>query len=211
MRTAVFGLIMLSASALPSASSQSPQASIADWQWLGDAWELALEAVMPMKLPVAGLLAYRSHDNLNVGGEAYFVVGYAASSGFDSDRLSATVHVPSGRTIRQQLLDVRMKDRAASFDTALSQVVVRRVTLDVATCPSLLSRMNALKNVVIRVPERGLMSRGHPPVHRVVLREIPFRMDVTLTDPSSPLVRWAIQTHEALLVCARKQGGPSER
>ncbi len=60
--------------------------------------------------------------------------------------------------------------------------------------------MDALSSVSIRVQDKNRLF-GDPFLHRLVFLWSDGQMDVTLYDEEHALVRWALETMDALLVC----------
>ena len=110
-------------------TTQEP--SEADWNWFSQFRTPAFDALMPMNSSSdLVLVAYRGYRDLyHWVLERYFTIRFNHNA-TDRDKLSATVVVPVGRSIQQQLLDLHMRDRAASFDSLLPRIAVRRLTLD---------------------------------------------------------------------------------
>ena len=93
-----------------------------------------------------------------------------------------------------------MKDRQASFDSLISQVVVCRYVFHTEKCPAIRARLDALSKVAISLPERDVIVL-HAILHRVVIDLGVALMDATIADQDNSLVRWATETTEALMVC----------
>lgn len=185
-------------------SARVPQEpSEGDWAWLGQVTERAFDALMSTD-DRESLVSYRSHRDLTIDTvERFFSIrfGPITGAGFNRDNLQATLVVPIGRSIQRQLLDLHMKDRRASFESVLSRVSVRRISIQAQTCPAIVDRMDALSKVRIQVPERDA-SQLHPFSHRIVIGMVGARIDATLYDETDSLVRWSIETRDALLACA---------
>ena len=178
---------------------QAPNPSLDDWRWLDQFREAAFDELMPVR--AKPLIAYRSFRDLYQDvQERYFTIDYGEGLGFDKDRLVATVVVPTGQSIQQQLLNLHMKDRQASFDSLIGLVAVRRYALNVQKCPAVRIRLDALSKVAISLPERDTFSL-HPVLHRVVIDFGVTRVDATIENDDNPLVRWATETTDALLAC----------
>jgi hypothetical protein len=201
MKKTILALLLAGSGALGlgSVKTEAIQSS-EDWKWLSEAFGQALGSLMPMDLPVRGVVAYRSHHELSLGeNERHFVIVSAGGE----DSFAATTLILEDASIAKQLLDRHMKDRPASVESVLSQIVFRREITETRRCPALLERMNALSSVAVRIPDRRLIMRGHPTRHRLVLDTSLLSMDVTIFDPANPLVRWAVDTYEALVSCAK--------
>jgi hypothetical protein len=185
-----------------SIAFQASAPTAADGRWLDDVREPALDVLMPVKSADQPLVAYRSyrdlyHDVL----EKYFTISFA-DGGFDRDRLIAMVIALVEKSVQQQLLDAHMKDRQASLQSLLSSVAVRKVMLNVQKCPAIRTRLDALSTVTVGIPKRDAVFL-HPIVHRAVLDMAGIHIDVTVFDGNNALVRWASETADVLLTCAK--------
>ncbi len=186
-----------------SIASQASAPSIADWRWLDQVREAAFESLMPVKAPRL-LAAYRSHRDLYQRvPERHFRVGLADSPNSARDTLVATVVTPAGRSIQEQLLDLHTRSPQASFESLISQLAVRRVVLSEEKCPAIRTRMDALPRVSVPSPLRDLLFL-HPVEHRIVIRQPGAMIDATVLEQDNPLVRWAIETLDALVACGAR-------
>jgi hypothetical protein len=181
---------------------QATTPTVADWSWLDQFREAAFEKLMPINPASKPSVVYRSHRDLYQDVlERYFSLSFGNGPGFDRNRLTATVVVPVGRSIQQQLLESHMRDRQAQLESLVSQVVVRRVSLSAERCPAIRTRLDALSKVVISLPERDAIFL-YPFVHRIVIDLGGTHIDATVFDPDNPIIRWATETTDAILACA---------
>lgn len=181
---------------------QASSPSQGDWQWLDEHRGAALEAFMPIVEGDRVLVTYRSYrDSYHDVEERYFRISFAAGPSFNRDRLDATVVIPAGKSIQQQILDLHMRNRAATFVSLVSRVTVRRTLLDAERCPALRVRLDALSKTVISLPERDTISI-HPFIHRIIIDMSEAKIDATLHNDENPVVIWARDTFNALSACA---------
>jgi hypothetical protein len=208
-RTALATSILVGCLSLKATPRNSQAPTAAEVEWLSGKRLGFLDPVLPMRLPIGGIVAYGSYHELGIGyEEAHFVVRYSVH-GFEPDRLSATVRVPTGRSLQLQLIDLHRTDLNASVERLIDRLAVRRATVDTSSCPALVQRMNALTDIAVTVPDRRLFTVGHSFTHQFTLAIDQFTMQVTVRDQESPLVRWAGETNEVLVACAAKSlGGP---
>jgi hypothetical protein len=179
--------------------------SNSDWEWLRENRAPALEALMPTKPSDQTLVTYRSFRDLYQDiEERYFSIRFAAGTSFDRNRLEATIVIPAGKSIQQQILDLHMSDRAKSLDALLPQVAVRRIVLSTGQCPALRSRMDALSKTTISLAERDAFYL-HPLMHSIFVNLSGSEIKATLNDDNNPIVRWAKDTLSALLACGVRQ------
>ena len=184
---------------------QAPSPSQGDWQWLSEHREAALEAFMPIVKSDKILVTYQSFRDLyHDVEERYFSISFAAGPSFNRDRLEATVVIPAGKSIQQQILDLHMRNRAAPFESLVSQVLVRRALLDAERCPALRVRLDALSKTVVLLPKRDTISI-HPFIHRIMIDMSEAKIDATLHNDENPVIIWARDTFNALLACASRR------
>lgn len=201
MKSLVYSVVLMAVGAI-ALGQTGAEPTDADWKWLNQYHDQVFDALMPMASSDV-LVGYRSSRGLDVL-ERYFAVS-SGPGGIDKNNLSATVAIATGRPISQQLLDIHMKDRAAPIESVQSQLSFRRRTLDARTCGSLRVQMDKLSKISIAIPEWDLIP-WHPVLHRFVIN-LADHIEATLIDVRSPLVRWAVQTTDALLACGRGQDG----
>jgi hypothetical protein len=157
-----------------------------------------------MPLDVPGLrAAYRTDPGMHWDEvEQYFAISLASAS---SERLEATVVAPIGGTITRQLLSQFHRDVKASFESILVQVSVRRFTVDSVACPAIDSRMSTLSKLNVSLQDDGLLRVDHTK-HRIAVWWSAGEIDARMDDAGHPLVRWAAETHNALMACGRMSG-----
>jgi hypothetical protein len=157
---------------------------------------------MPMH-SVDALVTYRSGKDLDAL-ERYFAI--RSDFAGDIDSFKGTVVVATERPLLKQLLDIHAKDPAASIESVQSRLTFKRVTLDSGSCGALRLQLDKLPKISISIPARDVIP-WHPVLHRFVLN-FADRIEATLFDERSPLVRWAIQTTDALLACSPPRTSP---
>ena len=186
-------------------SYQGTAPSDADWEWLERNREQALEQLMPLRSNPTQLVAYRSlRDLYQELHEVHFTISFGDGPSPGSRQLTASVTVPVGRSIKQQLLDLHVGDRQAPLKSLLSHVSVRRLTVDQERCPALHTRVAAISSISIPTPDDATIAI-HPDLHRIVIDMGGEHIDATLIDSSSAIVRWAIDTTDTLKACGAKQ------
>jgi hypothetical protein len=182
-------------------SGQTLTPTEADWDWLNANRETALEAVMPLHPPSRPMIAYRSYRDLYQDAlERYFTIDLVGGSKPGQQAVTATIVVPVGKSIQQQILEAHMRDRRQPPSSVIAGIRVRQVTVSEAECSAMKGRLSGIPALRL-VPE--LMDRIflHPVVHRIVTDQYGVAVDVRVIDPDHPLVRWVLETHEALLAC----------
>jgi hypothetical protein len=188
-------LCLLASNLLVAGQVRTPENR--DWDWLSDHRSEAFERLLPVEHDGA-YVAYRQYRDLYQDvPEQYFMIRVTDSTG----ALEATVAKPVGASIQQQLLDMHMADRLASFNSLVSRIKLQRHQLTSTTCGALQPRLEALSKVAISIPARDTIVL-HPLVHRIVLDLLGGRIDASLYEDEQPLVQWARTTFDALSRCA---------
>jgi hypothetical protein len=169
-----------------------------DWRWLDEHRNTAFEALMPVTGGESSLVVYRSYRDLYQDvPEAYFSIRQGPT-------LEALVVVPVGASVQQQLLNLRMADRSASFESVLTGVRVNRLKMKAPTCPAIQQQLKRLGKLRFSVPDLDLIIL-HPDVHRVVVDVGGGTVDAVLHQDEHPLVKWCLETLRALQQCAAAQ------
>jgi hypothetical protein len=183
-------------------TQQAPASSPDDWDWLNESRQPAFDRLFPVSTNPELLLAYRSYRDLYQDvPERYLRIERSSDPGGTGDAFVATVVVPVGRSVQQQLLDLHRSRPKDSLGTLLAQVRVQRATAHSRACGGLKASLDALSTQSIAIPKRNLIVL-HPNLHRFVIDLATAQMDVTLTDDRAPLVRWAITTIAAVRRCS---------
>ena len=181
--------------------TQTPAPTKADWTWLDQHRERALEAFMPVAASARQLVAYRSYRDLYQDEhEAYFAIDVVDGPVARPVRLSATLVVPIAKSIQEQLLELHMSDRQATLESLLPRVNVRRRVIANDRCPALRARVEALFGASFSSLEPDVIVL-HPMMHRIVIANGSEHVDATLIDPENSAVRWAVGTLEAIQAC----------
>jgi hypothetical protein len=180
--------------------SQSTSPSDADWAWLDEHRNRALEALMPIVPAPGQLVAYRHYRDLYQDvPEAHFMIGIAEGP-VGAAKLRAAVTLPTSGSIQQQLLQLHMSNRELALDALLPRVTIRRQAIVEDRCPAIRSRMNALAKAKIGLPDPNIITL-HPTVHHIVIETGGVQIDARLIDSNDSVVRWAGDTLKALQGC----------
>jgi hypothetical protein len=183
-------------------SAQVAPPSNSDWEWLRENRAPALEALMPTEAGDQTLVTYRSYRDLyHDVEERYFSIRLAPEPSSNAKRFEATVVIPTGKSIQQQILDLRMRDRSKPLDVLLPQVAVRRIAVNSEQCPALRSRVDALSKTKISLAKQDVLYL-HPLIHNVSIGIYGSEVKATLYDRDNPIVRWAMDTLDAILACS---------
>jgi len=135
------------------------------------------------------------------GPESHFAISFAQKSP-TIEEVEATVSALVGASVRSQLLKLHIADRDASLDQLMLRTGIRRTRLTGDRCPALKARVDALDRVVIDTHRPNILALMHAPVHQIVISRIGASISAVLQDPGTPLVRWSVDTFDALKKCA---------
>ena len=171
----------------------------ADVDWVEQRLGAATDRLMPLRgREDRQFVAYRtSRDRFMNTAESHFAITFPQGS----ESLEAILTTLVGGSIRGQLLKLHVADRDASLDTLLFQVNAPRAKFD-AGCPTLKIQADALLIVPIDLlPVKRNFIPMHPTVHRIVLDLNGTHLVCRLLLAKKPLVRWALDTLDALNKC----------
>lgn len=197
--------------AVAQLSGQAPLPSGADLDWVEQNLRATRDQVMPIGAPDQ-VAAYRtSRDRFTDMAESYFSINrFRPDPTSLKESYTATLTMPVGNalrgelfgtSLRAQLLQLHMADRAASLETLLLGVTVRRTRLTIEQCPAITSRLDALHGS-IAVPARQKYIALHPVIHEVFVSVPEAHIKASFNNPDSGLVQWALETLDALKKCA---------
>ena len=183
-------------------TQQTPVRSPDDWDWLSESRQLAFDKLFPVTTHPGQLLAYRSYRDLYQDvPERYLRIERSSVPDTTGDAFLATVVVPIGRSVQQQLLDLHRSRPDDSLEALLTEVRVQRATAHSPACGGLKASLDVLSTQGIAIPTRHLIVL-HPDVHRFVIDLPSADIDVTLTDNRAALVRWATKAIAAVRRCS---------
>jgi hypothetical protein len=183
-------------------ANQAAPPSVADWRWLDASREPAFNQLLPVAARAGQVVAYRSYRDLyQEVPERYLRVERVLASTAGEVAFVATVVVPVGRSIQQQLLDLHRARPDAGLESVLSEVAPCRTVVSSKECAALTANLDALSGLTIVLPKRDVIVL-HPTVHRFAIDLLTANVDVTLFDDRAPLVRWAGEAIAAIEQCA---------
>ena len=156
---------------------------------------------MPVGAGSTHLVTYRSYRDLYQDEhEGYFTIRIGDRPGTSPERLTATLILPIGKSIQQQLLEFHMSNRQGTLESLMPRVLVQRLDVAQDRCPVLRARVEALPRLSISVSDRNVIFHHHV-IHRLVIDTGSDRVDARLVDPESSAVRWAVETFKAIKAC----------
>src|SRR5687767_68562 len=140
-------LVLVVAATIAATSIHSvPQGrtpSDSDWDWLAQHRLAAFDNLMPIGR--TDTVAYRRYRDLyHDESERYFSISLKDVSDFGRDPVEATVVLPLGPSIQQQMLQLHMKDPSATLQSVLSRVNVRRLVTTSSRCRAIGDQFRSL-------------------------------------------------------------------
>jgi hypothetical protein len=200
LRQVIFLMVLIFGSwAGAPALGQSPNPS-ADLAWVAQHLAAATDSLIPLRgLQYREFVAYRMSPDFD-GPESHFAISFPQTTP-TVENLEATVSGLVGGAVRSQLLKLHLADSDASLAETMLRVGIRRTRLTPDRCPALIAQTDAFARVLIAIPTRGYLS-AHAPVHEIVFSRYGTHIRASSQDPGTALVRWALDTLNALNKCA---------
>jgi hypothetical protein len=199
--TTIFLLVLIFGSwASAPASGQSPNPSGTDLEWVAQHLDAARDSLIPLHgLQYREFVAYRVSPDFD-GPESHFAISFPQTSPSVKD-VEASVSTLVGGSVRSQLLKLHLADREASLSELMLRVGIRRTTLLADGCPALKAQTDAFAKLLIAIPTRTYLA-PHAPVHQIVFSRHGTYINAVFQDPGTALVRWSLETLNALNKCA---------
>lgn len=154
---------------------------------------------MPVGSDARRAVAFRSYRGLYQDvAEQYFSIDWAPRP----DSFEATLVIPSGASIQQQLLEMHMGKPSASLEVLLQKLRIQRFTMRGSECPQIAEQMEILNNLQFSVPK---FPEGHVFLHayvyRITVNFLGGEIDARTQVDEHPLVKWSIATRAKLMEC----------
>ncbi|MGA8541378.1 MAG: hypothetical protein WB566_17885 [Terriglobales bacterium] len=192
--------LLLSFSTGGSLSAQSS----ADWDWMSNHFDKALDDFFPVDERYGVYVAYRSHRDLHTDIPEYsFVIGPEKSdtvSGLPR-YLAAHVREAESASVYDQMMALHRKFPNLSPDDIQKNVHVKTWNLNEMNCPAIKAQFSKLEQVRLAPPQFDVVIL-HPLIHEFRIRAGDEDVEVALYNDENPLVQWAIETRHALELCA---------
>ena len=178
--------------------------SSADWDWMSNHLDKALHDLFPIDERYGVYVAYRSHRDLHTDVPEYsFVIGTEKSdtvSGLPR-YLAAHVREAEPASVYDQMMALHRKFPNRSADDIQKDVHVRKLKLTEMNCPAIKAQFSKFQQLRLAPPQFDVVIL-HPLIHEFRIRAGGGDMDVALYDDENPLVSWAVETRDALELCA---------
>ena len=168
---------------------------------------VALETLMPIKLPVTGPhVAYRAvRDLYSEFPEYSFVLGFDFETNRDSGTRMLTAHIikPKGPSVYTQLMDLHKKHPETPLQELQSKLQVEVTVLQEKDCPALRREWDKLQRLQMSPPRspKTEVIYLHPLVHEFAMDSMDGEMTAKLYWQEHELVKWAISAQEAFAHC----------
>jgi len=171
--------------------------------WFLKVQQQAYDKVMPMDVPDL-VVAYRGSHEIVANIERYFAIQRIRVEGRTfPEFLEATVVIPVGHSVHQQLVALREANPTGSLDSLLPKLVLKRQTLDGGICKAIGDQVRRLSDIQLSIPRPDRIILDAP-VHRFAIHLGSLKMSAEIEGDTSSAVAWAARTHELLLGCLAK-------
>jgi len=179
----------------------------ADWTWTNEHFGLLLDALMPLQTTAGLYVTYRANrDYVTRVPEYWFRIGYEFNEkqGYGSNNfLSAHERIASPNSIYDQLMALHRSDPAAQEAANFkARIKLRSYDFTETNCPAIKSQMEKFKRLQTKMPDlNGNVITIHPMNHVFYAVGAEGDMNIVLSDEENPLVKWALETRQALEGC----------
>lgn len=184
-----------------------PSQTEADWTWTNEHFGSLLDALMPLQSSGGLYVTYRANrDYVTSIPEYWFRIGYEFDrrQGYGLQKFfSAHVRIASPNSIYDQLMTLHRSDTSAQEAVALkARIKLRSYDYTEMNCPAIKSQMEKFQKLQTKMPDlNGNAITIHPMNHDFYAVGTEGDMTLALTDDEHPLVKWALETREALEGC----------
>ena len=169
----------------------------ADWEWVYKHFPETLDRLLPLKKDPRTFVAYRSYQDLYTDVLEYsFVIGQDRSSG-----LFADIRVADKLSIFDQIMEMHRRTPGESAQSIEARLKVKTIRVNERNCPAIGVQFGKLKKLQLTMPEFDLIVL-HPLMHEFQISAGAGDLKLSLVDGSQPLVKWALETRQALELCS---------
>jgi hypothetical protein len=171
--------------------------SSADWDWMSNHFDRALQDLFPVDERYGVYVAYRSHRDLYTD-----VPEYSSDTVSGLPRyLAAHVREAESASVYDQMMAVHRRFPNRSAEDIQKDVHVKNSKLTELNCPAIKVQFSKLQQLRLAPPQFDVVIL-HPLIHEFRIRAGSGDMEVASYDEENPLVLWAKETRHALEVCA---------
>ena len=179
----------------------------ADWDWTNKEFGPVLDALMPLQTSGGLYVSYRANrDYVTSVPEYWFRIGYEFNEkqGYGLQNFfSAHVRIANPDSIYDQLMALHRSNPATQEPVNFkSRIKLRSYNFTEWNCPAIKAQMDKLKKLQMKLPAlNGNVITIHPMNHVFYAVGAEGDMTLVLTDDENPLVKWALETRQALEGC----------
>jgi len=181
----------------------------ADWDWTNKEFGPVLDAVMPLQTDGGLYVSYRANrDYVTSIPEYWFRIGYEGNEkqGYGLQSFfSAHVRIASPKSIYDQLMAHHRSNSATQEPANLkSRIKFKNYDFTEMSCPAIKTQMGKFETLQMTLPHlNGNVVTIHPMGHAFYAQGAEGDMSIVLTDEEHPLVKWALETRQALERCVK--------
>ena len=181
----------------------------ADWDWTNKAFDSALDTLMPLHAKGGLHVTYRANrDYVTSIPEYWFRIGYEFNEkqGYGLNNFfSAHVRIASPKSIYDQLMALHRRNPGTRESTSfVPRIKLRSYDLTEMNCPEIKTQMDKFQKLQTKLPDlNGNIITIHPMNHVFYAQGAEGNMTIALTDEELPLVKWALETKQALEQCGK--------
>ena len=191
-------LILSAQPFLVTLTAQDTKPSNADWKWLGENFDQAIDRTMPLQKDIHVVVSYRMHETLQVGEPEY---SFVIVQGTTPASLSVHVRTPYADPIGKQLLLLHRRFPHASIAALGKKLKFVDLDLTEQQCPRLKEAVQRLNAIPLSIQLDSTMIIMDPTVHELFIRSNQESVHLSIVDPESPPVRWARETRNVIQAC----------
>ena len=178
----------------------------ADWDWTNKQFGLALDALMPLEQRGGLYVVYRAHRDYRTDvPEYWFMIGFDPKEGGYGlhNYLSAHVRFAQTISIYDQLMRIHRSDPRQDVSAMQKRISLKSVDLTEKTCPAISHQVAKLEEVGANLPKMRIDTIIlHPMNHEFHIQGTDGDVSAVLADDENPLVKWALETRQALDLCS---------
>jgi len=182
-------------------AAQEPTTSNAQWKWLEENFEKALDRAMPLQKDVSVVVSYRLRETLQVGQPEY---SFAITQGTASASLSVHVRTAANEPIGKQLLALHRRFPRESLAVLGKKLKFVDSDLTEQQCPALKDAVRKLNTIPIALQFDSTTIILDPTLHELFIRSNEGSILAAIVDPNKALVKWAQETRTVIQMCGNK-------
>ncbi len=209
MRYGLAAVVSLALVAFWCASGTLEAQTQADWDWANREFGSVLDRLMPLQAKGGLYVTYRANrDFVTSIPEYWFRIGYEFNEkqGYGLQTFfSAHVRIASPNSLYEQLMALHRSNPSTQEATGfIPRIKLRSYDLTEMNCPAIKTQMDKFQKLQTKLPDlNGNVITIHPMNHVFYAQGAEGDMTIVLTDDELPLVKWALETRQALEQCVK--------